>query len=278
MSVSPWTAELGGISFGSLDGSGNLYTLEELEGWDSPTSTGAVESRTGARGGWSTRAYLAPRVMTLKGAVVCPQEGMLDRALDAVLSAIPFDDYGPITVTRDSTRVAYVRQDGEPSITVLSPTTATYDVPLIAADPLRYGAFEKTSSVRLPIVTGGLTIPTTVPFAVDATTVSGVVRLFNEGNFPAPLRVLIYGPVSSPSLVNSSTGERFTFQGDVQAGDYLDVNLDRRTVHLNGVASRRGFVSGEFFALRPGANDVAFTAPTYDSEAYALFAWRDSWK
>jgi hypothetical protein len=279
MRISPYSVVLGGVSFGDLSPSGVFYNLEDLEGWDSPGSTGAVEQRSGARGGWASRAFQSPRLLRLTGGISVAEESQLEPAIDTLLEAIPLDDLGEIQVARKgSTRVAFVRQDDTPAVEILSTTEAAFDVALIAPDPYRYSVSEHVLETTLPVSSGGLSLPTSLPFSIDGGSPTGFMAASNVGNVPSPATVTIYGPVVMPSVTNSKTGERITYSLDLASDEFLVLDLDRRTALLNGVASRRGFIRGDFFSIHPGANSIAFTSPIYDPAARVSLAWRDAWK
>ncbi len=73
---------------------------------------------------------------------------------------------------------------------------------------------------------------------------------------------VINGPVVDPFLENTATGEIVRLTGTLDAGDYLVVDSDARTVLLNGTASRYSWVSpgSTWWQLEPGANSVRYGA------------------
>nr|WP_238355934.1 phage tail domain-containing protein [Kribbella sandramycini] len=175
-------------------------------------------------------------------------------------------------------RITYVRQEGDADPKIVTPELATFSIGLVAPDPLTYSATQHVESAGLPVTTGGLSVPFTVPFSVNAVTVSGVVAVDNVGKAAVAPRVIFYGPVERPKITHLGTGESLQLNMDLASGEWLDLDLDRHTAMLNGVSSRRGYVSGQWFELAPGNNLLAFNSPTYSAGAEAQIVWRDAWK
>jgi len=89
----------------------------------------------------------------------------------------------------------------------------------------------------------------------------------------------IQGPVEVPTLTNATTGQDFTLDVQLYAGDVAVVDMGQRTVRINGVSrfSSRGARSA-FWQLTRGDNDLRFTSPTYSATARALVSFRPRWK
>lgn len=277
--LSTYRASLGGVNFGQDDDKGSLWILYGIDGWLSLASTGEVTPRTARNGGWRNRALYAPKGLTLRGSVVTTLPNVGDE-IDRLAAAIPLDVPEPLTVygVNADDRLMFVRQEGTPDVSIVSPYEATYSIGLVAPDPLKYGAIEKVASTNLPSSTGGLTVPFTVPLSVDSVTVSGSATVENNGNLPSPPRVIVYGPVTDARLTNIATGETLFVNLTIEEGEYVDLDFATHTAYLNGTASRRGYISGTWFTLQPGVTEIAFNSPTYSATASAQIVWRDAWK
>lgn len=281
MILSKYRVGLGAILFGATDDdTGASWVVSDLEGWQVASSTGAVTQRSAARGGWRNGAQLAPKGYTLVGSVYTDRGDVPD-LLDQLLSNIALDVPDALTVYgvhNGQDRLTYVRQEGDAVTQIVSATEGTFAIGLVAPDPLKYSIEEHIASAKLPVTTGGLTVPITVPFSIDAVTVSGVVAVSNDGNYPVSPRILIYGPVDTPKVTNLDTGEILQVNLTLAPGEWIDLDLDRHTAMLNGTSSRRGYVTGQWFSLTPGDNLIAFNAPTYNASAEIQVVWRDAWK
>jgi hypothetical protein len=175
---------------------------------------------------------------------------------------------------------------GRPRLVEPAPRNITgiawYQAAFVALDPLIYSGIEHTASTGLPVSTGGLTIPLTVPFSIEATFATGRVTLTNAGTAPAGLRLRITGPVLQPRVALLTAAGTYTvsFFLDLGVGQFLDVDTADRTVYLQGTASRRGFAAPSDLGwpvLPPGTSELAFFASTYDAAADLDVFWRDAW-
>jgi hypothetical protein len=279
--LSKYRVGIGSLLLGaSDDDTGASWVVEDLAGWQHASSTGAVTQRSAARGGWRNRAQLGSKGYTLVGSVYTDRGNAPD-LLDQLLANIPLDVPATLTVYgvhASGDRIVYIRQEGDASTEIISENEGVFAIGLVAPDPLKFSSIEHVTSTKLPVTIGGLAVPIALPFSIDSVQVSGVVAVSNDGTYAVGPRVIVYGPVDSPKLTHLGTGESLQLNMTIDAGDWVDLNFDRHTAMLNGVASRRGYVSGTWFSLAPGDNNIAFNSPTYSATAEAQVVWRDAWK
>lgn len=244
-----------------------------------PATTLELMQRPRGHGAWSGASYRQARSYSLTAVLQAPNRALAEAAVDRALGAAPLDG-ALLTVAESSvTRSTMVRRDDEILVTWLNDTSAQISLGLVAADPRKFGA-TLTGSTGLPSSTGGLTFPHTFPHTFDAVTVTGQVSLFNPGNVAGPVRLRIDGPVTAPVVTHVSSGRSLVFSSSLVlgAGQWVDVDMDRREVLENGQSSRNGWVTGRgWSAFEPGDNTWAFTAGTYDAGSlltvYATPAW-----
>ena len=155
-----------------------------------------------------------------------------------------------------------------------------YNAAFVALDPLIYSSTLHTTNLVLPLVSGGLTLPVTVPFTIGATSVSGRATISNSGKATTGLVVRVDGPVSQPriTLTTGGVSEILRFGFDLTTGQWIDVDTVARTVYINGTVSRRGLSYGDWPTLDPGSSEVGFDAGTYDAAATCAVSWRDAWR
>lgn len=147
-----------------------------------------------------------------------------------------------------------------------------YDVLTAAGQPATDQYLASSSPV-----TGGLT----VGFTVDATTVTGQVSLVNPGNEPGPVRLRIDGPCVGPVITHVSTGAQLVFSSSLvlRAGEWLEVDMESRTVLANGQSSRAGWITSRGWSqFDPGRNTWSFTAASFTSAARLTVTATPSWK
>lgn len=276
------TATLGGLPLHTTDDAGVEWLLQSLSGWRGSTATTLqVTQRPAGHGGWATsQPWLTPRQMELVVTLSASDPDALDSAVEQLVAAV---DTGPVTleVTEHGlTRQCTVYRNGDVFPTSDFDTSATYSVPLIAPDPRRYAADEAVTTLALPSSTGGLTFPATWPVTFSATVVSGTAHLDNPGTVSAPLRLVVYGPVSQPLVTVTSTDgttRSLAYSGDIATGDWLDLDTEARTALYNGQANRRSLLTGDWPDVPPGGADIAFRAGTYSATAQLVATHRAAW-
>jgi hypothetical protein len=271
-------ATLGPLPLGSVDEQGVAWRLQEMDGWDSPDVRAESQLREADHGAWPSPVYLGERPITLGGSIEAPDLATLDGAIDR-LRALPL--MGTVlTVMETVPKQAVVRRSGRILIKYVTDTVASYSVLVTAADPRLYATAETVTTLRLPTVTGGLTFPVTLPMTIDATVVAGDTTVVNAGSIDARPQLRIAGPVSQPLISVTGpdgTSTSLLYGGDIDAGDWLDLDCDAHTADYNGVASRRSLASGTWPVLQPGASNLAFRAGAYSAAATLTVTYRSAW-
>ena len=121
----------------------------------------------------------------------------------------------------------------------------------------------------------------TIPFSIEAVTVTGQVSLVNPGNETGPVRLRIDGPCRGPVVTHVSSGAQLVFSSSLVlgAGEWIDVDMEARTVLANGQASRAPWITSRGWAgFTPGENTWAFTAAAFDADARLTVVATPSWK
>ncbi|MCG7528923.1 phage tail family protein, partial [Streptomyces sp. OfavH-34-F] len=118
-----------------------------------------------------------------------------------------------------------------------------------------------TSSLR--ISTGGEVLSWPLDFGSPGST--GRMTAANTGNADTHPVIEFRGPVTAPSLTNTTTGDVLEYDLPLAAGDRLVVDTHAGTVTLNGTASRLHTASArsvpeQTFTLAPGTTPLMFRA------------------
>ncbi|MDQ0894421.1 phage distal tail protein [Agromyces ramosus] len=260
----------GAIVFGATDADGVRWRIEKggFEGWDgSSAPTLDVVQNPRDNWGWAGESFLTPRYMAVRGLIIAPSPILLDGAIDRLNDTVALDDR-PFTVTSArGTRWLNVRRADEVRSPKENDWIARYALQVVALDGRKRGT-ELSASTALPSSSGGLTLPFTVPFAIEATQVAGQVSLTNTGNEVGPVRLRIDGPCTGPVVTHVSSGRSLVFASSLvlTAGEWLDIDMDARTVLANGQANRRMYVtSAGWSGFERGGNTWAFTAAVYNA-------------
>lgn len=149
----------------------------------------------------------------------------------------------------------------------------------VTADTLHYDDVEDRLTVGLvPGNAGGLRAPLIGPL----TTVRGGQRqglVLVEGDAPAPMRVVIQGPVTNP--VVSSTGWRIALTGTLAYDQTVTIDTRKGTVRRNDGADLGGWLSRTTFLpearLRPGTREIVFSGTDATGTATATVHWRPTY-
>jgi len=144
-----------------------------------------------------------------------------------------------------------------------------------------YNADGTRSDATSLAVVADTTDALTIPFTIDAVTVTGQVSLVNPGNETGPVRLRIDGPCRGPVVTHVSSGTQLIFSSSLVlgAGEWIDVDMEARTVLANGQASRAPWITSRGWSgFTPGENTWAFTAAAFDAAARLTVVATPSWK
>lgn len=124
--------------------------------------------------------------------------------------------------------------------------------------------------------------PFEFPMDLGAGLAAGTAVVENAGDTDAWPLVRVTGPVTNPTLVNSTTGDELALIIDIPAGSFLEVDMDAETVRMNADPdqNRIGSVdplNGVFWPLVEGVNEVRLIADAHDVGHGAAIYWRDAY-
>lgn len=267
------------IEFGQVDGDGIAWLWQQLVGWDGVDVSGGVTQKSGDHGGWPGPQFYAPRVMTWTVMASAPTQGLRDLARSKLQAAVPVSDLATFRYDEPIPKTAQVRRSGKISETYPTLTDVAFSVLLVAPDPRKYSAQQHTATVAATGASSsiGITPPFTLPFTFPAQPPYGSVVCPNEGDFGSPPVITITGPITSPGLVNVTTGQQVSWTGlIIPAGSVLVADFSTRLAQLNGVY-RPADARSAWWELEPGDNTVQITGQN-DSGATMSVSWRDSWQ
>jgi len=155
-----------------------------------------------------------------------------------------------------------VRRDGDVLITWTDACVFEWSVQFVALDPRKFGV-PLTGSTGLPSSSGGLTVPFTVPFAINSTVAYGQVSLTNPGNEVGPVTMRIDGPCTGPVITHAGSGLSLVFAASLTlgVGEFLAIDMEAQSVLAQGQSSRANWITSRGWSgFEPGSNTWAFTA------------------
>jgi len=264
--------DLGGIPFGRVDEFGVDWAIDAdgFDGWGATESTINPVSKPRSAGAWAGNAYDKARYVAAKGRFYAPTPEAARAALDRLNMAVSLDDALLTVVEGGLSRSLMVRKTGNIIHKWVMPLAAEWSFQVVALDSRKLGATQ-TASTQLPSTSGGLTVPFTVPFSIDATQVSGQVTLTNSGNTAGPVTARIDGPCVGPVVTHKGANcGALVFAASLVlgSGEWLDIDYGKRQVLANGQASSKGYITARGWStFEPGANTWSFTAASYTAGA-----------
>jgi hypothetical protein len=127
---------------------------------------------------------------------------------------------------------------------------------------------------------GGLTLPSTVRGVLAG----GVLTLVNDGSTNTSLWARIDGPAPEPGLVlrrADGTVQSLSFELELEAGQWLEINSAAGTALLNGLAgsNQRGVADWglDKYPVQPGTNSLRFVSAAYNPTARVTAEHRSAW-
>jgi len=124
--------------------------------------------------------------------------------------------------------------------------------------------------------------PFSFPIVYGASTASVSVDALNQGDLAAyPVSINIHGPVNSPKITNTSTGEYIQVNVNLATDAnelVIAYDKDSLTVTRDGVpVLNQVTASSTFFKLQAGSNIMQLTGSSISDDAYATVSYYDAW-
>lgn len=267
---------VGDLALGSTDDYGTRIYLNDLSGWDGWVgTTSEAEQLPAAHGAWLNPAYLPARIIEATVTMVGLTFPQVSLSLSLLAGRVPLDQTVDMTVDDHGIVLsAKVRLGADLKWRQVG-HIAQASIVLIAPDPRKYSITETVESTGLPSSSGGLTLPATAPFTIDAVTTSGVLTVTNDGNISTPPILRVSGPCP-PFTLRHNSGRQLYYPQSIAAGRYVEFDAATRTALEDGTAAR--YVAGSWFEYEPGLNTVAFESSSYDADARLTSTHRSAWK
>lgn len=153
------------------------------------------------------------------------------------------------------------------------------DIEFFAADPLWRDVEE--SRVTIGLGEGGTGFPIEMPLTFSGTVTEAII--YNDGNVPAPIQVLIRGEITTVRIINDTTGQTMEVTGLVAAGTSIRITTHFGRKEVKAIAadgsetSAMGRVNLDLFTfwqLQEGENRVRLEADAAAGGSAEL-TWRN---
>lgn len=272
---------LGGLDLTGTDEFGVSWKVNALDDWDAPSGdTGKVIQNAFADGGWVAPSYREPKTVRLVGRLYAPDRPAARAAIYRLTAALPITRLASVAVSEDGTLThRWVKVEGTPNIPRPTDVYASFDVILTAADSRLLSGdgstpYQYQATAYLPSTAGGLQLGVQAPFSIGATVVNGSVTVTASGDAPPPVLVRINGPAVSP-VIRDQDGGSMPLDITLTAGQWLDVDLDAKTIKINSTVNRRNLLRGAWITPRAGMV-LSLDAAAYDPLTSMTVFWTDA--
>lgn len=242
-----WQFDLAGTTFGvgtSL-ANGSRIVVTEISGLDLPEVNATTSVRSASHGSFVTARYHKERVMVISGRInssaanyaadTYTLKQLFQRRTSDVLFSFQLPGQGITYINVKSFGVRYAIRNVETAVGLID-----FQATLVAGDPRIYSNTASSGTV-----------------AVGAN-----ANFTNAGIFPAPTTMVLAGPLTNPTITNTTTGDTIGFVITLAAGQSLTVSSIDQTVY-NGSTSQYSTVSGTnktFIELAAGVNNISLAA------------------
>lgn len=198
--------------------------------------------------------------------------------------ALSDDGYVPYVFTEDITKqmfvkVLYVDMQEATRQGIVQPFRILCKVkyPVIFG----YSTIQTLLGDSTATTSGSSNLPFTLPHAIGLTTYSSNGTLNNTGDLATFPTITVYGPVTTPRITNSTTGEYIEVGVTLAtSSDSLIITYDQDSLSFtqagNTVLSNLTSTS-TLFKLRTGTNNLSFSGATVGAGAYATVSTYPAW-
>lgn len=143
------------------------------------------------------------------------------------------------------------------------------DWPLYAQTP--------SSSTLSRTVGGGFILPIILPIVSTAST-GGTVVITNDGTTESFPTVTITGPMSSPTVQNTTLGRYISLDLSIQAGEQIVIDMKNKTITKDGQSVIQNKVAGsQFWWLNPGSNSIKVETSSGSDAGSVQVSYRHAW-
>ena len=250
--------QLNGFQYTFFDTS-HSSLLREFQGFEYAEAKVSIDDVSGAYGSvYITSKHSSRRfsiVGDLVGDTVFTNRRTVSNALrqTGTIKLIKFTTYDDLALQCEAEVVKYVNEYNHKIHTFLiefqAPDWRFYSQELLSQDIM------ETS------IQGGAAIPATIPMAITQRSAGNEQVnhiLDNVGNENTDPVITIAGPGTDFTLRNNTTDQDLLITDTLSDTDELVIDVKNRTVVLNGITNLYPSISGEFWSLIPGENEIQF--------------------
>lgn len=233
--------------------------LREFQGFEYPSVRESIDDVAGPYGSVYVTSKFGRRRASIEGDLVGSDVYQLRRNLlralrqTGVIKLIKFTTYDNMELQFEAEVVKLVNP--------YTHTIHTFLLELVAPDWRFYSQELINEEIVQSSIQGGGVLPGKVPYAIPLQT-TGETQLDNilenEGNETTDPVLTITGPGNGFIIGNLTVDKQLTFNRALSEDDVVIIDVRRRTVVLNGITNVYPDLSGDFWSLVPGENEIRF--------------------
>lgn len=270
-------------------------------GWDeAEDAQSAVDNRAGQDGEIARELLMGGSTVQIKGILsgatledLYANRRVLKGKLqpsetEAVLKMPDRATAGPFATVYSSAMGGYLRKTGRVVQSVtwgneVGPYAHTFEVTIRCSDPRRFKDVDVTESTGSITTGGGVEAPVEAPVGFTAAD-GGQAIVNNDGDYEAPFVATIYAngaAVVNPIIEDLAGSWRIVTDGlSLGTTDWLEIDVQNRTVLLNGTSSRFQYIdfAQTIWGLLPeGASTVRLRGSSVGDPSYASITFRPAY-
>lgn len=259
--------------------------MPELDGM-----TGLPEIRTssgvnaGYDGGWTSAQNYDARLITIRGVIAHPVVSTVETIRRQLVSLVGQGRKEALTLrlTTEAGNVytVFVRTIACTMALQRVLTSQEFQIQFRADDPLIYddGASSGTAGIlRVQRALGGFEINFNLPLFIGGGSTGTPIE--NGGSETVYPIISLYGPLHSPTVINSTTNQQMQILADLAyEKDVAVIDSQTRTITINGSDAYHLKADGsEFITIAPGTNDMTLTSAQTSDEGYAEIKYKQGY-
>lgn len=265
--------------------SGTFFDIQTVSGLDSASFRINEKDWEGLDGGYLDVGFEQMRTIVIEGIVYSTDSLSLESYLDDLKR-----DYGP---TNTTTPLYFGYGGSEPRVIFCKSLGVKYSwdsvrrlnstpvqIVLKAEDPAIYSSTLNTLILAAQsLATTGRSYNKSFNYGYGGAGNTSTTTLTNGGNKNVGAQIVINGSCTNPRILNDTQGLYLALDINLAPGDYVTLDLQYRTITLNGSAGRRNSLTtgSQWWLFPPGDTQLRLQADTFTS-ATATITYRDAWR
>lgn len=285
MSLNNYQFSFNGFNFG---GAGSVYQILDVDGLESLPDLRVQDDNRGFNDGMFTgRDFYSGRTLTFTvnifaGGGYSAQQNLnlLQNALNPVQQLTTSNGLlqWQLSATDSLQRItARVR-----SRKILIDPEYTFgfiraQITFFAPDPKYYDDAATTITLNPLTSAGGRTYSKTFSYSYGAS-IPNLFTVTNNGWATTNPTITVVGPVTNPSITNTTTGQYLTVNVTIGSSDSLVFDLENKNITLNGSSARNLLATGsQWFGAPSGTTQFSFSGVSGSSGTTATIVYRNAY-